>query len=94
MHASSQQNLALPGHPGALDTSISVVLPEATCVPYGARKLAWSVARFSAMARLGGPVLPLRDMAHVMTHAPAGSCHREMYEWMLWLRCGKACVER
>ena len=33
LHALSQQNLAPPGHPGALDTSISFVLPEAACVP-------------------------------------------------------------
>ena len=29
----SQQNLAPLGHPFALDTSISFVLPEAACVP-------------------------------------------------------------
>ena len=33
LHALSQQNLAPPGHPGALDTSISFVLPEAACTP-------------------------------------------------------------
>ena len=33
LQALSQQNLAPPGHPFALDTSISRVLPEAACVP-------------------------------------------------------------
>ena len=88
----SQQNFAPPGHPGALETSISFVLPEAACTPY--RKFAWSIARFSAVARRGGPVLPVRDIAHVMTQAPAVSCHSEMYEWTSALRCGRGALER
>ena len=94
LQALSQQNVAPPGHPFAFETSISYVLLEAACVPYGGRKLAWSIARFSAVARRGGPVLPVRDIAQVMTHAPAESCHREIYEWTLALRCGIGCVER